>query len=500
MDFKLKVLFLLSIIILSCFQEEEHNNKITICIETFPTSLDPRYASDQSSERVLTLTHRGLFKFKENMDIEPDIIESYQFINPQKIFFKLKKNIFFSDGKRLTSDDVIFTINSILYEKPISPRASELKEIKNIVKIDDNSFTIELKKTFVPILSLLNFGIIKSGTKFQADIPPEGCGYFKIKKFVGKNEIVLEENPYSEIKPKVKNITIKIIENPFLRILELLRGSVDLVVNDIPYDSLKNLKKKGFKVIRVNGTNYAYIGLNCKKYPLDQREVRIALAMAVNRKTILENILNGYGREATGLLSPENWAYSRTSNPEFNPTKAEKILEEKKFFKDKNGTRVKFSYKCSTNRLNKLIAEAIYSDFKKIGIELKIETLEWGTFYNDIKEGNFELFSLNWIGIKDPDAFRLRFHSLFTPPFGLNRTFYTNKELDSILEEASKEPDKKRRFDLYKRVQEILSEDQPYINLWWPDIVVVSNKRIKNINIAPDGNFIFLKDVEIKKD
>jgi len=114
------------------------------------------------------------------------------------------------------------------------------------------------------------------------------------------------------------------------------------------------------------------------------------------------------------MLSPENWAYQATSKIEYNPLLSEELLEKENIKRDKQGLRGSFSYKTSMNKTSKFIAEAIREDLRKIGFDLKIETLEWGTFYGDIKRGNFDLFSLNWIGINDPDAYRYRFSSSMT--------------------------------------------------------------------------------------
>lgn len=491
----LLILFLIFSFAINCFKEE-NKDFISVSLESFPASFDPRYSTDQSSERVLTLTHRGLFNLNEKMEPIGDIALSYKFLTPVKIEIQLKKDIYFSNGNKVLSDDVIYTINSILQDKPISPKRTELDVIKEIRRLDDHSLEIELKTPFAPLLSLLNFGIVPKDSIFDPEKIPIGCGYYKVLSIKRGKEIWLIENPFSKDKPKIKKILMKAIENPSIRSLELLRGSVDIVVNDIPYDSLKSFNERGFNVVTQNGTNYSYIGLNCSKHPLNKKEVRIALSMAIQRKEILENVIRGFGREATGLLSPENWAYFKTQNLPFNPKLAEEILDRVGLLKDEKGVRFKLSYKTSMNKVSRLIAESVSENLKEIGVELEIQTLEWGTFYEDIKKGNFDMFALNWIGIKDPDAYRYRFHSLMVPPKGFNRGWYKNCDLDSLLEEGAKETDFEKRKAIYRKVQEILSDEMPYVNLWWPDVVVVANKRIKPFKIPSDGNFIFLKDIE----
>lgn len=482
-------------LILSCIKKEREEC-LKVCLESFPTNFDPRYASDQSSDRVLSLIHRGLFKTNENMEPIGDIAESYFFVNGKILNIKIKKDIFFSDGKRLDCDDIIFTIESILNGSPISPKRGELSVIKEIRKIDETNFEIKLKKPFAPLLTLLNFGIVKKGTIFNPENNPLGCGYFKISSIKRGKEILLDENIFSKEKPKIKKVLLKVIEDPTIRSLELLRKSIDIVVNDLPYDSIKSFAKRGFNILSQNGTNYSYIGFNCRKSPLDRKEVRKAIAMSIQREEILKNIIQGFGREATGLISPENWAYFETSNPPYDPKLADKILDSVNLKKNEKGIRFKLNYKTSMNKISRFVAEAVSENLKLIGIELEIQTLEWGTFYEDIKRGSFDLFSLNWIGIKDPDAFRFRFDSEMVPPFGFNRGGYKNENLDQLLRDAAEEIDIEKRKKFYEEIQKIISDDCPYINLWWPNIVVVANKKVKPFKVPSDGNFIFLKDIE----
>ncbi|MFB3850350.1 MAG: ABC transporter substrate-binding protein [Acidobacteriota bacterium] len=491
------LLFLIFIFVLNC-KKREKGDLISVCLESFPSTFDPRYATDQSSDRVLTLTHRGLFTVNEKMEPVGDAVCSFSFLSPTLIRIKLKNDLFFSDGKKVSSDDVIFTINSILFNAPVSPKRSELEIIKEIRKLDDLTFEIELKRPFAPILTLLNFGIVQSGCFFDPDRMPVGCGYYKIKDFKRGRHILLSENIFSKERPKVKTVLMKVIEDPTIRSLELLRGTLDIVVNDLPYDSIKSFEKKGFIVVNTNGANYSYVGFNCRKNPLDKKDVRRAIAMAIQREEILKNVIRGFGREASGLISPENWAFYKTQNPPYNPVLSSEILDNLGLVKNDKGKRFSLSYKISMNKVSRFVAEAISENLRQIGIRIDIQTLEWGTFYDDIKKGNFDMFSLNWIGIKDPDAFRLRFHSQMAPPFGFNRGCYQNPYLDKLLDAGCGELNLEKRKEIYKDVQKILSEDCPYINLWWPNIVVVANNRIKPFKVPSDGSYIFIKDLEIK--
>lgn len=490
-------LFMAAVLFFSCVSNEPRES-IVIALEAFPSAMDPRLGTDLASDRLFALIYRGLFKVNERLEPEPDAAEAFEQVSPLELVVRLRKGLRFSNGKPLTSADAVFTISSIIADGSRSPKKGELSVISSVEAIDEMNLRIRLASPSPPLLTLLNFGILPEGTLPVTESPAPGLGPFRVASMNRGRDIFLEENPFSLSRPGTPAITLKVIEDPVLRTLEMKRGSIDIVVNDLPPDSVKRFERDGFTVNRFPGTNYSYIGINCRKGHLGDSRVRRALSMAIDRRAILKNILRGYGREATGMLSPENWAYFRTENPQFDPSAAESTLEEAGIKRGTDGTRMKLSFKTSLNKVSWFLAESIAEDLSKIGVILEIQSLEWGSFYSDVKKGNFDLFSLNWIGIKDPDAYRLRFDSVAVPPNGFNRGGYSNPALDALLRKGAAETDREKRKEIYRQVQLIVSEEVPYINLWWPDIVAVSSSRVEPFAIAPDGDFSFAAGLRLK--
>lgn len=493
----LAFLWAAALLCVSC-SDQAPRNSIVIAVEAFPSAMDPRLGTDLASDRLFALVHRGLFRVNDRQEPEPDIAGACEQKSPLEHVITLRSGLRFSDGKPLTSSDAVFTISSIIAANSRSPKKGELGVISSVEEIDGLRFRIRLAAPSAPLLTLLNFGILPEGTGFSGETAPPGLGPYRIAALKRGRDILLEANPFAEKAPVTPQIVLKVIEDPVLRALELKRGSVDIVVNDLPPDSVFSFERTGFTVARFPGTNYTYIGINCRKPPLNNPRVRKALAMAIDRRAILKNIMRGYGREATGMLSPENWAYSKAEAAPFDPGGALEILEAEGVAVDGDGVRLRLSYKTSMNKISRFIAEAVGENLKPLGISLDIQSLEWGSFYSDVKKGNFDLFSLNWIGIKDPDAYRLRFDSAAVPPYGFNRGGYSNPALDDLLRKGAAETDREKRKEIYRQVQLIVSEEAPYINLWWPDIVAVASKRIEPFAIAPDGDFSFAAGLRLK--
>ena len=159
---------------------------------------------------------------------------------------------------------------------------------------------------------------------------------------------------------------------------------------------------------------------------------------------------------------------------------------------DNSSPRFKLSYKTSQNQQRLWIAQAIADQLGKVGIEVEVRSLEWGTLYADIQAGNFQLFTLTWVGVVEPDIFYTVFDSQSLPPNGANRGFYSNPEIDALVTAARITQDRGARKVLYSRVQKILSEELPYVSLWDSMDIVASDKRLEGFELGPGGEWTSL--------
>ena len=185
---------------------------------------------------------------------------------------------------------------------------------------------------------------------------------------------------------------------------------------------------------------------------------------------------------------------------DYNPELSKKLLDEAGYPMSKEtGIRFKLTFKTSQNELRKRIAEVFQEQLRKVGIEMEIRTYEWGTFFSDIKSGNFQIFSLTWVGVSDPDIFHYMFHSSSFPPDGANRVRYSNPQIDSLLEHGRVTLQQEKRKEIYSKIQKTISEELPYINLWHSVNVAVMKKNIDGFTLYPDEDMASLKNVLIQK-
>jgi peptide/nickel transport system substrate-binding protein len=241
------------------------------------------------------------------------------------------------------------------------------------------------------------------------------------------------------------------------------------------------------RVVSAPGVNYSYLGFNLDDPVTGIPAVRQALAHAIDRGEILHYLLKDGGRLAAGIFPPEHWAGDPDlSGPTYDPDRARDLLTELGYGPDRP---LRLSYKTSSDPFRLRFATVIQAQLARVGIEARIQSYDWGTFFGDVKAGRFQLYGLTWVGIRTPDIFRYVFHSASVPPEGANRGRYRNPAVDRLIQTARAEPDLTRQAVLYRQLQAILLADLPYIPLWYEDQFYAARLGLEGYRLAPDGNY-----------
>ncbi|MEK6656218.1 MAG: ABC transporter substrate-binding protein [Nitrospirota bacterium] len=480
-------------------------DELVAAFESSPTNLDPRLATDANSARVIGLIFNSLLRFDEKLNLVPDLSERWENPNPVTYIFHLKKAVKFHNGKELTAEDVKYTFESILNPDFLSPHRKSYEKIKTIVVIDKYSVKFILSESYAPFLINMTMGVVPKDDAEKAKrdftIRPIGTGPFVFERWIADERIELKRNAdYFEGRAKLSKLIFKIISDDTIRLLGLKTGEIDFIQNAIPPDLILSLSKdKNIAILTGDGVNYSYLGFNLADPALKDIRVRKAIAYAVDRSSIITNLLAGLAIPATGVLPKNNWAHEEdVIKYEYNPDKAKRLLDEAGFT-DPDGSgpmeRFRLIYKTTNNDLRKMIGEVLQKNLKEVGIGLDIRTYEWGTFYNDIKTGNFQMYSLSWIGIVEPDIYHSIFHSDMMPPKGNNRNRYKNAEIDMLVTEGQRVLSNRDRRKIYSKVQKIAAEELPYISLWHQKNVVAMRRNVKGFVLFPDGDFSSFKNI-----
>jgi peptide/nickel transport system substrate-binding protein len=224
------------------------------------------------------------------------------------------------------------------------------------------------------------------------------------------------------------------------------------------------------------------------------------MAYAIDRQPLIHYLMHDFARPAASLLPPESWAYSdEVRTYPHDPQRARQLLDSAGY-RAVNGVRFHLTMKTSPEVSTRMLAAVLQQQLHEVGIQVDIRSFESATFFSDVTHGEFQLFSLRWVGgNEDPDMFELVFHSARIPPNGANRGGYVNPRVDALIDQARRESDPNTRKQLYAEIQQVLAEELPYINLWYQDNVLVANKRLSNLTLNSSGSYDFLKTAELTR-
>ncbi len=476
---------------------------ITLAVPTAPNSLDPRVASDEMTQRVADLIYSPLMRIDDRLQVVPALAQRLDNPDPLTYIAVLRRGVRFHDGHELTSRDVVYTFESILAPDAISPWKGAYRMVASVSAQDEYTVVFRLREPFGAFPVQLVLPIVPDGAGESLRTFPVGTGPYRFVAYAVDEMLELAAyEGYFDGLPLNSGIRLKIVPDDTMRGLELRKGSVDLVFNDITPDIVHQLAQdEALTVTEGEGLDYAYVGFNMRDPLLARPAVRHAIAHAIDREAIVEHLRRGLARPATGLVPPQAWAYEPDVRTyPFDPARARALLDEAGF-PDPDGpgpeARFALSLKVSTNEFSRLQATVIQEDLKRVGIDLDVRTYEFATLFADVLRGNFQLFSLQWVGgaLVDPDILRRVFHSEQVPPAGFNRGYYSNPEVDRLLDLATSATTIEERQAYYGRAQQIIAEDLPYVSLWNRTNVAVASRRLSNVRLGPLAGFLALKDV-----
>jgi peptide/nickel transport system substrate-binding protein len=318
---------------------------------------------------------------------------------------------------------------------------------------------------------------------------------------VQDDRLVLEPfHRYFDGRPKNDGVVLKVVPDDTMRGLELRKGTVDLVVNDLSPDIIWQLREEGrLGIVSAPGTDYAYIGLNQRDDLLKRAEVRRAIGYAIDRDAIVTHLRREFATVAVGIVPPMSWAFERdVFDFTHDPSKARQFLDDAGY-RDPDGDgplpRFRLSLKTSTSEVYRIQAAAIQHDLGRVGIAVDVKSSELQTLFADVARGNFQLYTLQWVGVTDPDMLRRVYHSSQMPPNGLNRVFYANPAVDALIDAAARAADETGRYQAYSRAQQMIAADVPYISLWYKKNVAIFQPDISGVRLSPIADFTFLKEL-----
>ncbi|PRD42943.1 ABC transporter substrate-binding protein [Phyllobacterium phragmitis] len=479
-----------------------------------PKSLDPQAVTAVNDFRILVNVYDGLTRYKEGtLEVEPSLAESWDISEDGKTYtFKLRSGVVFHDGSPFNAEAVKFNFDRMLDEKhpyhdtgPF-PLAFFFSSVEKVTALDDLTVEFKLSEPYAPFLSNLAYptGLIVSPTAVQEHGKdfgrhPSGTGAFKFAEWQANSRVVVTRNEdYWDGAPPLEAVVYRPITDANTRIAEMLSGGLDVMV-EVPPDSLKQFRDDPtFTVQEQIGPHLWFLILNTREGPFANKQIRQAVNYAVNKKALVENVLQGTAEVAAGPTPPAfAWAYNEDLDPyAYDPDRARQLLKEAGY----DGKELTFYVTEGGSGMLDPVAmgTAIQADLEAVGMPTKIETYEWNTFLGKVNpglEGKADMAEMAWM-TNDPDT--LPFLTLRTEAFpdkgGFNSGYYSNEKVDELLSEARAANSQERRAELYKEMQTIVHDDAPWLFVanWKQNAVTRAN--VEGFKLQPSF-FLMLQDV-----
>ncbi|WP_116132708.1 ABC transporter substrate-binding protein [Tropicimonas sp. IMCC34043] len=478
-----------------------------------PKSLDPATVTAANDFRILMNIYDGLARYKDGtLEPEPALATGWDVSEDGKVYtFHLRDGVKFHDGTPFNAEAVKFNFDRMLDENhpyhdtgpfPLAFFFSSVTEVK---AIDDLTVEFTLSEPYAPFMANIAYatGLIVSPEavkQYGADFGrhPSGTGPFKFAEWRSNEAVVVEKNPdYWDGAPPLDAVVFRPITDANTRTAEMLAGGIDLMV-EVPPDAISEFQNDRYQIFEAAGPHVWFLILNAKEGPFADKRVRQAANYAINKQALVDNVLEGTAEVAAGPTPPAfGWAYDATLDPyPYDPEKAKALIKEA----GAEGAKLTFFVtEGGSGMLDPIpMGTAIQADLKAVGLDVEIKTFEWNTFLGEVNpglEGKADMAEMAWM-TQDPDT--LPFLALRTGAWpdqgGFNSGYYSNPEVDALLEKARVSTDQTERADLYKKMQQIVHDDAPWVFVanWKQNAVATA--AVENFQLQPSF-FLILKDV-----
>ncbi len=464
---------------------EGEGEEVKVCIAALPSSLDPHFQNDWQAIMVLDKIYDSLVKFDKKMRVVPSLAKKWENLD----FLTWKFDIIsikFHNSKNLTAKDVVFSFLRAKNSKK-SHVSSYLVSIDTVWSEGDSVF-IKLKYPLVTFLNRLPFVFITPvGDDFFTEINfPIGTDKYR---YVGANDggITLE-NIESVAQRYPKKLVFIGIPEVKERMDRLIEGVCDISVGSFNYFHIKEIERQGYLVKVTNGLAVFYLEMNLRKPPFNDRRVRNAISLLIDREKIVASIFQGLAVPVIQMASPEVFGYiHHLTPPTVNVEKAKKLLSEAGY---PNGFSVTLIVSAIRDNFGKMITK----DLMRGGIDVKVRSLKWEDMYKLSMEGKLDFHLVGWLeSTGDIGAFYESMLHTKSSFYGqMNNVGYSNPEIDNLIEKSSRTTNLRERQRLLERIAYMFLQDMPYIPLVAPAEVAASKKGIV-FDLRPDGMIVDIK-------
>ena len=458
-----------------------YKDTLTWCQGSDVTSLDPHQGKETPAVQVTCQIFDTLVVVNpETGELEPQIAESWEQTDDVTYVFKIRECVKCHDGSEVTAADVKFSLERAINSAAVSYIVDFIESVSDN---GDGTVTIKTKYPYGPALRNLAipFAAIVPKALVEADeanfiLNPVGSGSCQFVEWKQGGHITMKAfDDYYAGKAATENLIMRVVPENAQRSIALETGEVDLAyglsVNDIPKvednpDLVANV---------ISSLSCTYISFNLNKAPFDNPLVREALSIAIDRQAIVDTINSGVGEPADAIIAPGVFGYYSTGVPEYNPERAKELLAEAGY---PNGFSTTLWVNENQGRIE--ICQAIMAMLMDIGVECKLESMEFGSYISRTSAGEHELACFGWTtssGDADYTYYSLEHSSQQGAPG--NRSFISDPEVDQLIEDARSSSDEATRKELYQKLAIKLAEYNNNMPILYTAVNVGASKNVE---------------------
>jgi oligopeptide transport system substrate-binding protein len=492
-------------------------------LEFMPATFDPAFARDIYSITIIQQLFDGLVQFDQNLNVIPAIARSWK-ISPDGLIytFYLREGVKFHNGREIVAEDVVYSFTRMADPKNKSPAGHLLEKVlgfnqfqdgrtndlRGLKSVDKHTFEIRLSDPFYPFISVLGTFQFKVVPKEEIEKPesvfarrPIGSGPFRFVSMKEKEEIVLESNhDYFEGRPYLDEIIFRIFPGaPRKSILKKFREG-GLEESFLPPEDIEKMaREKHYLFVQKPMLSLRFYGFNPLSKPLDNRKLRKAINVAIDKKLIVSQIHRDQFRLATGILPPGMPGYDPMRNPyPFHREEASRLLSEAGYRKGQGLPSLEIWSSTTSEAAQKELNE-VQSQLGKVGIPttLHFET-NWSNFESILRLHKAPMFVLAlYADFPDPDSL---LYNLFHSKSKNNLVAYNHPVIDQLLDQARTERDYLKRMEMYRKIEGRILDDAPIVPMINHLFQMVYQPYVKGIEVnALGGPYIPMKKMWLNK-
>ncbi len=476
-------------------------------LESDITTVNPITVSTIYDRWVAEYLFTPLLYIDQDLQPIPGLAESWDISDDGRVYrFELNEKATFSDGTPVRASDVLFTLQKIVDPKSEAMQVVGAFEYLDLTKtkvIDDHTIEIAFREPLAAQLirfndvNVLPEHVYAKGN-FRDDYNDKAVGsgpYKLVKREPGKELVVERREDYWGQKPLLQRVIFRVIADHGTAWNAIRHGDIDetRMASDVWLRESNNpdlTKFLDFK--RFYTLSYNFIAWNERNPLLTDKRVRRALAMCIPIEQVIQQLYHGTARAMTGPFTPDDFAYNPTVPAiRYDLDGARKLFTNAGWLDsnhdgvlDRNGKPFKLELLIlSGSQVTNQFGQMVQAEMKKVGVDLELTVLEPSIAIQRILNGNYQTAYLGFDLDNDPDPFNV-LHSSQWPPRGQNFVYYSNPEVDRLIETARKELDRSKRKEMYWRIHEIVADEQPYTWTIQVSSKWALNKRVRGVELS----------------